>query len=1829
MVFKLPSWKKENPLYKFRWTEKIVPVVEGSSKTTIEGYMENYKNVSQDIRDKLDAKAEAVQIIFTDIYSTVDACPNMCEMWKAIERLNKRVVHVARARENVEVSPETAENFRPIFDSEPLHEVQNNDDHYNVSDNNTEHPVQPEFVNDTYLEEQEALEKGKRLEKELSKSKTMSKNFEALQKHDIDLELTSQQYLKAQLQDNVIAISELKKLIEKLNGKSVETKFEKSLVIHQPNAFKSQRKSILGTPAMFSNSLAKKDFSKPVIVQILPYNVKSILKNGNVIAPRMSKQPIAVLISNREPKRNANQSVATPLKRTVASESTNQKPRSTIRKLYKHVSKTCSWWYPKFTPSGYEWKPKSPIGNVNTNLIEIILFIIDSGCSKHMMGNLKILNNFVEKFLGTEKFKNDQIAPIIGYEDMVQGTITIKRVYYVEGLNHNLFSIGQFRDANLEVAFQKSTFYIHDLMGNDLVTGSHGTDLYSITLKDTSTPNLICLMAKATSLQAWLWHRRLSHLIFDSINLVSKNNIVIGLPKLKFIKDHLRSSYSQMHNNIMAAGSRDRLPMHAPGRYPQWRSRFLRYVDTRPNNEALRKCILSGPYKPTTILAQVVEAINDSLTVPEHMTVETSMNISQAPSSKPSILTRSHTATRHKGKEIDKLITPPSETASKEDSDPEQAHRDKDMQKNLRTINVAMARENVGSKVVKQSRIHCFNCKEYGHFAKKCRKPKRVKDSVYHKEKMLLCKQAEQGTNSEPMEQVQIDAGYNVFANGLQHSKQFEYVSNTCLVETNDSNVIPDLPDMCEDDIQNEQNDVESDDERVTLANLKLDVDENKKIQKHLKKANITLAQELKECKAILAKTKIVDNAWIKHSKDQFCAPTAQDMKMLIQTCLMPLAIKTQNDSFKFVHEHKQEMHADLKYVESLEKEIDELESDKAEFSDIYDLILQDCVSKDVMCSYFQSLYDLNALAELQFCNEKASNVFRKEREQYFKIQDLKAQLQDKNIAISEMKKLIEKGKGKYVDTKFDKPSVVRQPNAQRIPKPFVLEGLSKPVTAQTLPQTARQAVCNTNVLKPKMYRINNKTAHTREPRVTEIVRNTNPRVSTSTGVNHKPTIIRPQPKSNQSRDKVLPNNNQVKVKKTQVEVHPRIPSVSNKMKSVTACKDSLNSRTLNANAVCATCNKCLVDFNHFACVTKMLNDVNARKPKRQANKSVATSHKKKFEPILGYRDLVQGNVMINRVYYVEGLNHNLFSVGSTSSTLLRLMAKALPTQVWLWHRRLSHLNFDYINLLSKKDIVIGLSKLKYGYHVYNKRTRMIVESIHIRFDKIKEVYEMSVANNTSGLVPQRQKASDYDNPDPSTSAPSTHTNVHAEENNNDQAKEGEQLQDDKFTNPFYAPTQDVAESSSHNIGQVHGNPSRPVQTRRKLALDHEMCMYALTVSTAEPKNIKEVMADSAWIEAMQEMDLKTAFLNGPLKEEIYVVKPDEFVDPGPPKEDKYTLEILHKHGMDKGQSIGTPMATKPKLDADLSGNPVDQTDYRSNIRSLMYPTSSRPDIVQVVCFSARYQSRPTEKHLKEVKRIFRYLRGTINMGLWYPKGSSFELTAFSDADRARCIDSCKSTSGGIQFLGDKTEYQLTDMFTKALPEDKFKYLVSVRHLQQSSAETTADALRSTRFSLSSQNHNYGVTCEDEVKRRDFGTKTKTFEENSYLLLYAVSSNEDTAYQHQLITGIRVLINSLSGDCSYLGLRMKNCLSLKNGLRKKKLKNIGKRLTRKSLIMVRSGMMKTFTTLDPCNRIPSYTLHDNFTSNETFSYEPMVSSLNDNEIDFRISFDKSMMKITS
>ncbi|GKC90599.1 retrovirus-related pol polyprotein from transposon TNT 1-94 [Tanacetum coccineum] len=134
----------------------------------------------------------------------------------------------------------------------------------------------------------------------------------------------------------------------------------------------------------------------------------------------------------------------------------------------------------------------------------------------------------------------------------------------------------------------------------------------------------------------------------------------------------------------------------------------------------------------------------------------------------------------------------------------------------------------------------------------------------------------------------------------------------------------------------------------------------------------------------------------------------------------------------------------------------------------------------------------------------------------------------------------------------------------------------------------------------------------------------------------------------------------------------------------------------------------------------------------------------------------------------------------------------------------------------------------------------------------------------------------------------------------------------------------------------------------------------------------------------------------------------------------KYALESLKKYGFESCDPVDTPMVEKSKLDEDKEGNAVDPSHYRGMIGTLLYLTASRPDLQFAICMCARYQARPTEKHLNAVKRIFRYLKGSVHRGLWYPKDSSFALTAFADADHAGCQDTRRSTSGSIQLLGDR-----------------------------------------------------------------------------------------------------------------------------------------------------------------------------------------------------------------
>nr|GEU61120.1 retrovirus-related Pol polyprotein from transposon TNT 1-94 [Tanacetum cinerariifolium] len=159
-----------------------------------------------------------------------------------------------------------------------------------------------------------------------------------------------------------------------------------------------------------------------------------------------------------------------------------------------------------------------------------------------MTGDRSRLMNFIKKFIGTVRFGNDHFGAIMSYVDYVISDSVISRVYYVEGLGHNLFFVRQFCDSDLEVAFRKHFCYVRDTNGVELIKSSRSSNLYTISIEDMMNSSLICLLSKASKNKSWLWHRRLNYLNFGTINDLERKDLVRGLPRLEFKKDYLCST---------------------------------------------------------------------------------------------------------------------------------------------------------------------------------------------------------------------------------------------------------------------------------------------------------------------------------------------------------------------------------------------------------------------------------------------------------------------------------------------------------------------------------------------------------------------------------------------------------------------------------------------------------------------------------------------------------------------------------------------------------------------------------------------------------------------------------------------------------------------------------------------------------------------------------------------------------------------------------------------------------------------------------------------------------------------------------------------------------------------------------------------------------------------------------------------------------------------------------------------------------------------------------------------------------------------------------------
>nr|GEY12867.1 uncharacterized mitochondrial protein AtMg00810-like [Tanacetum cinerariifolium] len=394
----------------------------------------------------------------------------------------------------------------------------------------------------------------------------------------------------------------------------------------------------------------------------------------------------------------------------------------------------------------------------------------------------------------------------------------------------------------------------------------------------------------------------------------------------------------------------------------------------------------------------------------------------------------------------------------------------------------------------------------------------------------------------------------------------------------------------------------------------------------------------------------------------------------------------------------------------------------------------------------------------------------------------------------------------------------------------------------------------------------------------------------------------------------------------------------------------------------------------------------------------------------------------------------------------------------------------DIGKLGAKGDIgfFIGYSADSCAYRVFNRRSKKIMETMNVSFDELlvmafeqRTMYDDYIGGQPSATArtvlaaqePQvRQTLTTFTSiadtaPTPTNSSslatnfPNTSQDVdelnsqqqHTQQQGHHAHLQSETVADNvsnamydgnTFVNPFVNPSISAAESSSSQnidvkIAFLHGSLKEDVyvcQPEGFIDADHPSHVYKLKKALYGLRQ-----APKAWYDELSMFLLKNHFFKGTIDLTLFIRRfhDDILVS-------KYVLEILKKYGMESCDPVATPKKIKDKLDLDQNGTPVDVMEYRSMIDTLMYLPFSRPNIVHATCLCARYQAKPTEKHIKEVKRIFHYLRGTVNTGLWYTKDSGFELTGFLDADYERCKDTFKSTSGGAQFLGEKLT-QLTD----------------------------------------------------------------------------------------------------------------------------------------------------------------------------------------------------------
>ncbi|GJR69146.1 retrovirus-related pol polyprotein from transposon TNT 1-94 [Tanacetum coccineum] len=999
-------------------------------------------------------------------------------------------------------------------------------------------------------------------------------------------------------------------------------------------------------------------------------------------------------------------------------------------------------------------------------VVQIVLWYLDSGCSKHMTGDRSRLRNFMKKFIGTVRFGNDHFGAIMGYGDYVIGDSVISRVYYVEGLGHNLFSVGQFCDSDLEVAFRKHTCFVRDLDGVDLIKGSRGTNLYTISVEDMMRSSPICLLSKASKNKSWLWHRRLNHLNFGTLNDLARKDLVRGLPRLKFEKDHLCSACQL---------GKSRKATHKP-----------KMINTITEVLHTLHMDLCGPLR--------VQSINGKkyiLVIVDDYSRFTWVKFLRSKDETPIFV-------------INLL---------------------KQLQVGLNKT-VRFVRTDNGTEFVNKNLIDYY-------------------ESI-----------------------------------GITHEK-----------------TIPRTP---------QQNGV-------------------------VERRNCTL---LEAARTMLIFSKAPLFLWA----EAVATACYTQNRSLIHT----LHNKT---PYELVHDKK----PDLSFLRIFRA-----------------LCYPTNDSED--------LGKLKAKADIGFIfgyvpNRNGYRIYNKRARQI---------METIHVTFDELTELMD-------------PVLSSSGPAPNLLTPGPISSGLVPNSAPAIPY-----VPPTNKDLELLF----------QPMFDEYF-------ETPTGDHQMPHVpAAPTP--------AIPTGPSVSI-----SFDHDAPSGSHSPSSSAHQSSSVHHGVATEHSF---------EVNPFAATEhEPFVNVFAPDPNSEASSSgiiTITTPNQSTQPHEHLRKWTDSHPLDN-------------IIGNPSrpvSTQKQLATDAL----WCFYN-------SVLSKVKQKNFKSAVTE--------DCWFQAMQDEIH-EFDRL-DVWELVPPPDCAMIIALKW----------------------------------------------------IYKVKLDEYGDVLKNKARLVAKgyRQEEGLDFEESFTP--VARLEAIRIFLANAASKNITVYQ-MDVKTAFLNGKLSLCLQISQNPRgiFIN-----QSKYANEILKKFDLHKSDPVDTPMVEQTKLDEDLLGIPVDQTQYRSMIGSMMYLTASRPDLVFDVCMCARYQFKPTKKHLEVVKQVFQYLQGTINMGLWYPKDIAMALTAYADADHAGCQDTRRSTSGSAQFLGDKlmrtqlsddgfaynhiplycdnksaialccnnvqhsrskhidirhhfireqvekgvvelyfvrTEYQLADIFTKALPRERFEFILPRLGMKSMKPET-------------------------------------------------------------------------------------------------------------------------------------------------------------------------------